>query len=263
MKTYMIDDIYALTEEEAASMAIETMETKGFNIYFIDFEGYFKYSYVVFKDGHHIRYADDFESHHSSIVEERQGSLIVPKANARENLRECYIERINAKLFTEEEITGPVKSYDDYEAKRDFLVNYYSYLRDHVSGFEILNTKEKEEEYKAKVSGMIFDKIAYAYYDKEDEDFVKHHIALFVALVKSREETKNNYDYWFGAFVYEMYNHEYVINWSADYDTLSAFGNITYEKQSLEAWFDELKFTDAQKRAYRDAKRKVEKEMVA
>lgn len=57
-----------------------------------------------------------------------------------------------------------------------------------------------------------------------------------------------------------MYNHEYGINWQADYDTLSAFGNIQYHEDDLSAYFEELNFTETQKRAYLDAKKQYFKE---
>ena len=44
MKEYTIRDIEALTEEQAAAMAIETASVKGHQVYFVDFGGYFGYS---------------------------------------------------------------------------------------------------------------------------------------------------------------------------------------------------------------------------
>ena len=43
-KEYTIRDIEALTEEQAAAMAIETASVKGHQVYFVDFGGYFGYS---------------------------------------------------------------------------------------------------------------------------------------------------------------------------------------------------------------------------
>lgn len=63
-KEYTIRDIEALTEEQAAAMAIETASVKGHQVYFVDFGGYFGYSVLVFADGHHIKYANDYELHH-------------------------------------------------------------------------------------------------------------------------------------------------------------------------------------------------------
>ena len=53
-----------------------------------------------------------------------------------------------------------------------------------------------------------------------------------------------------------MFNHEYSINWQADYDTLSVFGRITYkENATLTDYFDQLKFNDTQRLAYTAARK--------
>lgn len=67
----------------------------------------------------------------------------------------------------------------------------------------------------------------------------------------------DDYDYQKRAFTTEMYNHEYAINWQADFDTLSAFGNIHTIRGTedvLESYFDQLDFTEVQRKAYLDAK---------
>lgn len=43
------------------------------------------------------------------------------------------------------------------------------------------------------------------------------------------EKLKNDPDFAEAAFLYEMDNHEYAINWSADEDVLACF-SITWEK---------------------------------
>lgn len=64
-KEYTIRDIETLTEAQAAEMAIEAATVKGHQVYFVDFGGYFGYSVLVFADGHYIKYANDYELHHS------------------------------------------------------------------------------------------------------------------------------------------------------------------------------------------------------
>lgn len=49
MKDFNIDMIRALTIEEARHLAIETIEIKDHECIFVDFEGYFGYSVLVFK----------------------------------------------------------------------------------------------------------------------------------------------------------------------------------------------------------------------
>lgn len=220
-KTWDIRAIENMTEQDAQDMALEVMEIKEHNAYFIDFPGYFGYSVVVFKDGHHIHYANDYELHHPN--------------KTREELREWYIEALYNILFTEQEISEPLKDYNDYERKSHFLNNYYGMRRDYLSIFYIGGDKEK------------------------DADFIKHHVELHLELMKRKEEMKNSYDYWRGAFYYEMGNHEYHINtYQGDWDTLSVFGKIEWhgnEDNELEQYFDELGFNEMQRQAYFDARK--------
>lgn len=48
-KEYTIRDIEALTETQAAAMAIESVTVKGHQVYFVDFGGCFGYSALVFR----------------------------------------------------------------------------------------------------------------------------------------------------------------------------------------------------------------------
>lgn len=77
------------------------------------------------------------------------------------------------------------------------------------------------------------------------------------ALEAQRNSNADNYEYWRGAFLSQMYNVEYGINWQADYDCLSHFGNIEYteDDNEIEMYMNQLKFTSAQRSAYRDARR--------
>ena len=88
---------------------------------------------------------------------------------------------------------------------------------------------------------------------------MKHHYQLFVTLQKRKAETKDNPEYQKNAFLREMFNHEYGINWQADYDTLSAFGNLVYHQKDdgleLQDYFGQLKFSELQRNAYFDARR--------
>ena len=62
------------------------------------------------------------------------------------------------------------------------------------------------------------------------------------------------------AFLYEMQNHEYAINWTADYDVLSCFGPLTFaEENGAREYMDQLQFTDEQRRAYWLARRDYDK----
>lgn len=249
MKEWNNDDIINITEEEAQEMAVETMEIKEHQIYFVDFGGYFGYSKLVFNNGHHIHFANDYELHH------RGNSWCNGKT--KEELREWYIKGANSILFTEKEIAEPFTEYDEYNRKRYFLHNYYGMRADHISIFGKV-TDETQAEFDRKTKTMTYNPIAFAY--MPDAGFVKHHIELFNTLCKTEEAMKNNYEYLKSAYLYEMHNHEYGINWQADYDTLSCFGNIEYHDCDLNAYFEELKFTDLQKQAYLDARKQYFKE---
>ena len=253
MKNYNINEIQALTEVEAKTLAIETAEIKGYNIYFVNLGEYFGYSYLVFKNEHHIHYANNYQLHNEYLFKE----------SGIEGLRTRYYEEIKNKLFTEEEIKESLKSYDDYQSKSYFLMNYYPMQVDYISPYALgFNpTKEEEKAFEKKISEMTFNKVSRSYMD--DKDFIKHHYELYFDLCKQKANVKDNYDYQKSAFLYEMANHEYHINWQADYDTLSAFGKITYQPdyaEDLNKYFDELRFTETQRRAYMDARAQFLKE---
>ncbi len=247
-----IKEIENLTEDMAKEMAIETMEVKGFNIYFVEIEGAFGYSYLVFKNNHHIKHANDYELHHGYIVKEE----------GKEALRSYYIERINDKLFTDEEIASELSSYDEYERKNYFLTNLYALQQDYLSIFCINPSKEEQEAFEKAKENMTYDPVGFCYI--KDKAFVEKHIALKKKLLDAKENTVNNFEYQKNAFLYEMYNHEYAINWQADYDTLSAFGRLTYrEDDDVNKYFDELGFNEIQRNAYKAAREEYYKKQEA
>lgn len=242
-----IRDIEEMSEDVAILVAEESMEIKGHNIYFVDFDGNFGYSVLVFCNGHHIYFANDYELHHA----ERD----------REWLHDWYIKSLNNKLFTEEELAEPIKTYTEYKNKRDFLQNYYGMRQDYVSAFRICSTEKDEKKFQRKVAKMVFNPVCYAYYD--NKEFVQHCIDLSIALAKAEEETLNNFDYWVSAIYYEMCNHEYGINWQRDYDTLSAFGNPDWhgeDDNNINKMFDDVGFNEMQRKAYFAARDKYYKD---
>lgn len=74
---------------------------------------------------------------------------------------------------------------------------------------------------------------------------------------KSAEKNAESFDYWKSAFLHEMYNHEYGINWQADFDVCSCFANCNGVKDytSASELFAACGFTDTQKAAYMAARR--------
>ena len=60
------------------------------------------------------------------------------------------------------------------------------------------------------------------------------------------------------AFTYEMYNHEYPINWQGDWDVVSCFGNVEYEEgKSGEAYLRDLEYPEETIQIYSKARREV------
>ena len=66
-----------------------------------------------------------------------------------------------------------------------------------------------------------------------------------------------DYDFALDAILYEMNNHEYAINWQADWDVCSVFGKVEYTEaeDELEQYFNQLHWEDITRKAYLDAKR--------
>jgi hypothetical protein len=155
MEEYTIRDIEALTETQAAAMAIESVTVKGHQVYFVDFGGCFGYSALVFADGHYIKYANDYELHH--------------QGKSRDELREFYFDSLNKKLFTADEMET-VTNYQDKQAKEYYIRNYYGLRRDHISMFFCGPDKEREK-LRKKTENMIFSPVFMAFYDKKDADF--------------------------------------------------------------------------------------------
>lgn len=242
-KVMNIKDIETLTENEAREMAVEICMIKGHYVYFVNIAGNFGYSALVFKDGRHIKYANDYELHHPNTT--------------RDELNTFYKLSLMNKLYTEDEIAAPLKSYSEYTAKSNYLHNYYGLRRDHVSIFCINPSKEQQADFERKTKTMTFDPVAFAYYD--DAEFVKRHLELFGTLETRYSETADNYEYQKSAFLYELGNHEYHINsYQGDWDTLSAFGNIEWHGQGPDArrqYYAELKFTETQIKAFEDARK--------
>ena len=67
-----IEKIQKLTITEARKIALEIMEIKEHKCIFVDFnDNRFGYSVLVFKNGKHIYYANDYELHHGYTVKEQ------------------------------------------------------------------------------------------------------------------------------------------------------------------------------------------------
>lgn len=238
--TLTVDDIDKVTEEQAVFFSEEKTQIKGFNVYFIAFDDSFGYSYLVYKNKHLI--TKDFELHHRSMSKDK------------EKLRSYYLERLNDMLFTDEEIAEPIRSYNEFTRKQYFLNNLYGKQEDYISIF-FCGSDEERENRRKKTEKMIFNPVAYGYYEPNKEDFVNHHKNLMETLKTERNKLNSNFEYQKQAFLYEMYNHEYGYSSQGDFDVLSVFGFIKYNRQeTIEDYFNQLSFNDIQRRAYYSAR---------
>ena len=210
MKDFNIDMIRALTAEEARQMALETMEIKEHECIFVDFGGYFGYSVLVFKNGKHVHYADDFELHHGHIVKE----------SGKEALKQWYIDTLNRKLYTDAELLEDVKTYDEYEKKNYFLRNYYIMRYDYVSIFGIGEEAQKAFD-EARKTYTIYNPVSFCYV--KDERIVKTQSEILKHLEKSFEKLKASDETFKEMVSRELANHEACI--TCDYtDALDALG---------------------------------------
>ncbi len=223
MKNYNIDDIKKLTIEEAKQMALGTIEIKKHECIFVDFGGYFGYSVLVFKNGKHIHYANDFELHNEYIVKEK----------GKEALKQWYIESLNRKLFTDAELLEEVKTYDEYEKKTYFLRNYYIMRYDYVSIFGIGEEAQKAFD-EARKTYTIYNPVSFCYV--ADKSIVDTQTEILKHLEECFEKLKASDEIFREMVSCELANHEACI--TCDYtDALGALGmcfeELTEEKQKI------------------------------
>lgn len=247
-ENYNITDIENLKEEEAKAMTSDTVIIKGFNVYFIDFEGYFKYSAIVYGNGRQIRHANRYELHFTSYNGDK------------EKLRALYIKQLKKMLYTEKELLKPVKDYDDYEKKRYFIANYYPLQFEYISIF-FIGSDEERAAIQAQTKSMFYSAAALAYFkDAETAEKIDN---LYKKLNEEREKSETSYKYMYKAFLHELWNHEYIINWQGDWDVFSCFGRVKYDDNKGPAeYMDELKFNDEQKKAFYDARADYRKKAI-
>lgn len=240
-----ISEIEKITEQQAQKMAIQSEVIKEHNIYFVDLGEYFKYSALVFINGRHIHYADEYELHH-------------PSANGdRERLTETYRKALNNKLFTEDEITGDLSDYDEYRQKSYYLHNYYVMRVPYVSMFQIFHDDKEEKAFRKKVKNMIVDPAGFCYVENTYREFVDRHMELTKILAEKYRQKTTDYEYLKSAIKYEMGNHEYQINYQGNWEVVGCvFGDTEYSEQDdYNKYFDQLNLNDIQRKAYIDARR--------
>lgn len=96
------------------------------------------------------------------------------------------------------------------------------------------------------------------YYLRSDADKIR----AFFSKEDELPKLMQDYDFAKDAIKSEMADHEYFINWQADYDVCSCFGNVEYTESDTELndYFTQLNWSKETQRAYFDAKRELYKE---
>ncbi len=237
-----ITEIEHATEDIIKAIAEHKVEYKGYTVYIVDLGGYFGYSKLVFKNGRHIYWTNDYELHHSN--------------KTHEELKELYLEGIKNDLFEPEDM-NTVTDYIDYERKYHYISNYFPQEYNHESIFVIKGSKEDERLEKIlKNNTMYFSKICFCYfYEKEPVEKAEK----MASDLLNAKNNANNFNYWVGAFKHEMFNHEYLINWQGNWDIFSCFGNVKYKGDTLsgsdeiEDYIKQLGFTDMHRKAFNQA----------
>lgn len=223
MKEFDIEMIKELTFEDAKELAIESMEIKEHECFFVDFGGYFGYSVLVFKDRKHVYYADDFELHHTYKVKE----------SGKEALKQWYIKSLNRKLFTDIELMETVINYDKYERKNYFLRNYYIMRFDYISIFGIGEEAKKAFEEARKIY-TVYNPVSFCYV--KDKNIVDTQTKILKHLKKSFNDLKKNDETFREMISSELANHEACI--TCDYtealDSLGLnFNKLTESQQKI------------------------------
>lgn len=218
-----IIEIENLKYEEAQKIAIETVTIKEHECIFVDFKNTFGYSVLVFKDGKHIYYANDYELHHNYIVEE----------SGKEALKEYYIREMNEKLYTDTELLEAVKTYDEYKKKDYFLRNYWIMRFDNLSIFGAGEEAQRKFD-SEKPNFPFYNPISFCYV--ADKNIVDASRKFMQYLKKSYEALKENTEEFRKMVSYELANHEACV--TCDYrSALDALGmkfeELTEEKKKI------------------------------
>ncbi len=182
----------------------EKLNIKDHDCYFVDIEGNFGYSVLVFKNNRHIYYANDYQLHHRS--------------KSKTELKDFYIETLNNKLFTEAELMEEIKDYNEYSNKGYYVRNYWIMQFEHVSAFYI--GKPSEEQAKA-MRNMVYCPPCFNYV--KDPEIVKKAYRFIGHIEKSYKEASESIEVFKKMISYELANHEACI--TGDYtETLNSLG---------------------------------------
>lgn len=218
-----ITEIEKITYEQAKEIAVEEMKIKEHDCLFVEIDGYFGYSILVFKNGKHIYYANDYELHHRWLVKEK----------GKAALRDYYIEEMNNKLYTDAELLEPIKTYEEYDKKDHFLRNYWIMRYDYLSVFAISKEDKKKLEDGKKLYPF-FNPISFCYV--KDEDVINTQNKYMYNIETEYKKLKENNDTFREMVRYELGNHEACITCSYEealYSLGLRFEELSEEKQKI------------------------------
>lgn len=209
--SFTITDIENLTQSETSALASEAFTCKGHDCYIVDCGDYFGISVLVFKNGCHLYHANDYQLHHPSI---KDNDLLIA----------YFKDECHHKLFSDEELQGNVKDYDDYKLKSSYLRNILSQAFDHITIFAINPSQEELAEYQRLIDTTYkyYSDVAFARFSSCD--YVDYAERTMQHLEDSYETLKNSDDSVFRQMIRkELYNYE--CGYTGDYsDALSACG---------------------------------------
>lgn len=218
-----IREIEKITFAQAKSMAIENVKIKEHDCFFVELGEYFGYSVLVFKNGRHIHYANDYELHHSLTVEKK----------GKEGLKQYYIKLLNKKLFTDSELLEPIGSYEEYNRKDYFLRNFWIMRYDYISAFAISDKAQNAIE-EGKKTHPYFNPMSFCYV--ANKEIIYQESKYFEHLQKEYEKLSNDLDSFREIIATELANHEACL--TCDYEeALSAIGlkfdDLLIDKQNI------------------------------
>lgn len=202
-----VNDIEQTTEQEAHDNAWIVKENfkDGYNLYLVDFGVYFGLSALVYADGRRVW--SDYALHHRERAE--NGTL-----------PEYFINEASAVIYSAEELEQPIKDYNDYCARNDFIRNIYSHRRDYISMF-FIGKRSKEQEQQIKDIYKFPSCVSFGYY--ADKEFTEQLTRLFNQNVKLYAEFMRSDEAFRDAVCRELANHEACI--TGDYEEgLAALG---------------------------------------
>jgi len=199
-----IREIESLTVKDLKEFQTELINIKGHDCYLVDLGGCFGYSILVFKNDRHIYHANDYQLHH--------------KSKDKENLKDYYIKTLNNKLFTESELLGGIKDYNEYKNKDYYIRNYWIMQFEYVSIFYIGEPSKNQKEAEKK---MVYCPPCFSYVN--DKEIVENAYKFINHIEKSYQKTMEDIEVFKKMISYELSNHEACI--TMDYtDALDSLG---------------------------------------